>query len=345
MVYLNIIFMDRYISIVIANHNKAETIGKCLESIFSSRYKNFEVIVVDDHSEDNSVEVIKNFPCKLISLESHMGASKARNIGALNSKGEVLFFIDADCLLLEDTLSKINKTFAEYNSENNIVIGGTYTPVPYDDKFFSTFQSIFINYSETKNKEPDYIATHAMVIDAQLFRQKGGFPIDFLPILEDVEFSHRLRKAGVKLLMNPDIVVRHIFNFSLMKSLQNAFRKSKYWTIYSIKNKDLFRDSGTASVELKVNVISSFLCILLLAFFASFKKSVLLFFIPLIVLLNLWISRGLLKAFYRAKGLSFFIMATLYYVVIYPIGVGTGCLTGLWRYLLSQIYRKWTGKN
>jgi glycosyltransferase involved in cell wall biosynthesis len=329
--------MNRYISIVIANRNKAETIGKCLESIFSSRYKNFEVIVVDDHSEDNSVEVIKNFPCKLIPLESHVGASRARNIGALNSKGDLLFFIDADCLLQEDTLSKINKTFEKYNSDN-IIIGGTYTPVSYDDKFFSTFQSIFINYSETKNKEPDYIATHAMVIDAQLFRQKGGFPIDFLPILEDVEFSHRLRKAGVKLLMNPDIVVRHIFNFSLTKSLKNAFRKAKYWTIYSLKNKDLLRDSGAASIELKVDVVSFFLCILLLALFVFFKKSLLLFFIPLIILLNLWISRGLFKAFYRAKGLSFSIIATLYYLMVYPIGVGTGCLAGLWSYLLSRMY-------
>ena len=89
--------------------------------------------------------------------------------------------------------------------------------------------------------------------------KSGGFKENFLPILEDVEFSHRLRRTGFKLTMNPEILVRHIFNFTLIKSLKNAFRKSLYWTIYSLKNKDLLTDSGTASIELKFNVASFFL--------------------------------------------------------------------------------------
>lgn len=69
--------MGKYISIVIPNYNMAATIGLCLEAAFCSDYKNFEVIVVDDHSDDDSVEIIKKFPCKLICLEARSGASKA----------------------------------------------------------------------------------------------------------------------------------------------------------------------------------------------------------------------------------------------------------------------------
>jgi len=330
--------IEKFISVIIPNRNGAGTIDKCLEAVFSSGYKNFEVIVVDDCSEDISVEIIKRYPCKLIALGKHSGTSGARNIGASNSNGEWLFFADADCLLLEDTLVKVNKAITEYNSEK-IVIGGTYTSIPYDDKFFSTFQSIFINYCETKKADPDYIATHAMAINANLFKQSGGFPTDFLPILEDVELSHRLRRMGCKLVMDPEIVVRHIFNFSLLSSMKNAFRKSMYWVMYSLKNKDLLSDSGTASLELKTNVASLFFCALLVSLFTISKKAFFLPLIPLILFLNLWVNRGLLKAFYNIKGLLFSILATLYYTILYPLSVGTGSISGVLRYFFNNKHK------
>ncbi|MBI4654552.1 MAG: glycosyltransferase family 2 protein [Nitrospirae bacterium] len=326
---------ERYISIIIPNYNKADTIGKCLEAVLSSRYGNFEVVVVDDHSEDNSVEIIKRFPCKLIRLEGHEGTSRARNIGALNSNGEVLFFIDADCLLKEDTLSIINRTLS--TTDSNIIIGGTYTRMPYDEGFFSLFQSVFINYSETKKaRNPNYIAAHAMVIDAQTFRKSGGFSEGFLPILEDVEFSHRLQRKGYRLLMNPEIQVQHIFNFSLAKSLQNAIKKSMYWTMYSLKNRDLFSDSGTASVELKVNGVSYFFSLLFLIFWIFLQKSLFLFSLPLILAFNTFINRGLLKAFYETNGIFFAVLAYLYYTMLYPLPVGTGVIAGAIRFLFKK---------
>ncbi len=101
-----------------------------------------------------------------------------------------------------------------------------------------------------------------MAISSEHFRKSGGFLEDFLPMIEDVEFSHRMREWGFKLIMNSEILVQHIFNFNFVKSLKNAFRKSFYWKIYSLKNKDIFKDSGTASIELKTNVAAWFLAAL-----------------------------------------------------------------------------------
>ncbi len=335
---------NRRISVIIPNYNGSSTIKKCLEAVFSSEYDNFEVIVVDDCSTDNSVEIIKSFPCRLIALDKNSGASKARNAGAKEGSGEIFFFIDSDCIVQKDTLAAVNKAFAEYSPphpplgkgglegggvEYEVVIGGTYTKIPYDDSFFSAFQSIFINYSETKKEAPDYIATHAMAIDPVLFKKTGGFPEDFLPILEDVEFSHRLSRLGIKLIMHPEILVQHIFNFTLIKSLRNAFRKSLWWTIYSLKNKDVFKDSGTASVELKINVTACFLNILLALISALAKNALFLTVIPFIFAFNLYFSRKLISAFYNTKGFLFSILATLYYTLGYPLAVGAGAITGI----------------
>jgi glycosyltransferase involved in cell wall biosynthesis len=320
--------VDPFISVIIPTHNGADTIGKCLEGVYSSEYKNFEAIVVDDCSEDDSVETIKRFPCKLIRLESHGGASKARNTGAENAGGEAIFFIDADCVLNSDTLAIAARAFMQHK---DFVVGGTYTPLPFDRGFYSTFQSVFINYSETKYKEPDYVATHAMLIDRELFLKSGGFNEEFLPILEDVEFSHKLRKSGIRLIMQPNLTVQHIFNFTLGRSLRNAYRKSMYWIMYSIRNKDLLADSGTASVELKSNTISWLLCALLLTLFVISNITLFIYAAFAVLFINMLINKSFVKALFSAGGIFFGIRAVFYYTLIYPLAVGIGGLMGVFK--------------
>jgi len=334
-VYNNQGKMEKRISLVIPNYNKAATVGKCLEAAFSSGYDNFEVIVVDDNSNDDSVRVIREFPCKLITLESHSGTSRARNIGAQSSSGEFIFFTDADCLLLPDTLSIVNKELSEKGE--NVVLGGTYTKMSYDRNFFSTFQSAFVHYSETKNPEnPDYIAAHAMIMARTTFNKSGGFPEDFMPILEDVEFSHRLKRSGSRLIMCPEIQVRHIFNFNLKRSLFNAYRKTTYWCTYSFGNRDILTDSGSASAELKTNVASFFLSLFIIALWSLTKTPSLLYAVPLIFFSNAVISRNQIRLFYRTKGFLFAVSAFCYYALLYPLPIGLGTATGFIRHLLKE---------
>lgn len=326
--------MESLVSIIIPNRNGANTIGTCLAAAQASQHGNFEIIVVDDGSEDNSIEVIERYPCKLVRLRQHGGAAQARNAGVSCSRGRILFFTDADCLLQPDTLALAARTLALAGS--NAIIGGTYTPAPHDRRFFSRFQSIFINYFETRHAPAaDYIATHALAMDASVFRCNRGFAEHVRPILEDVEFSHRLRRSGCRLVMNPSIQVQHIFNYSLIRSLRNAFVKSMYWTDYAIGNGDLLANSGTASVELKLNVLIFAGNAGLLSGFVLTGKMSLLAFIALALAFNLFVNRGLLLAYHRAEGLGFALMATLYYLLLYPLAVGAGAGAGMLRHLFS----------
>jgi glycosyltransferase involved in cell wall biosynthesis len=330
--------MEHLVSVIIPNRNGGTTIGTCLAAAQASHHGNFEIIVVDDSSNDNSIEVIERYPCRLVRLRQHGGAARARNAGASHSRGRILFFTDADCLLQPDTLALAARTLALEGSD--AIIGGTYTPAPHDRRFFSRFQSIFINYFETRHAPAaDYIATHALAMDAAVFRSRHGFAEDVRPILEDVEFSHRLRRAGCRLVMNPAIQVQHIFNHSLTRSLHNAYTKSLYWTGYAVGNRDLLADSGTASVGLKLNVLVFAGNAGLLSGFALTGKTILLAFMALALAFNLFVNRGLLRAYYRAEGLGFALMATLYYLLLYPLAVGAGAAAGMLRHLFSSPLR------
>jgi glycosyltransferase involved in cell wall biosynthesis len=323
------------ISVIIPCYNGAATIDKCLVAVLASKYSNFEVIVVDDCSEDDSVAIIKQFPCRLIALEKRTGAAQARNIGAEKSRGDILFFTDADCVLEKDTLA--NAAISLASSGLDTIVGGTYTKKPYDQGFFNSFQSIFIHYSETKNcANPDYLATHGLVITRALFKKSGGFPADFMPILEDVEFSHRMKKMGYKLRITPHLLVRHIFNYSLSKSIRNAIIKSTFWTLYSLRNKDLTADSGTASIELKINVVTLFLVLALVITACGISSFALIYIAVLLLCVNMYISRNLLQLFYKTEGFLYLIKALIYYLLIYPLAVSIGAVRGMLLYAAGK---------
>ena len=325
-----------FISIIIPNYNGSRTINGCLGSVLAHKDDNSEVIVVDDGSDDGSRDIIQSYPCKLVFLEKRSGAATARNAGAAASKGEVLFFIDADCHLTPDTLPVLRKCLDRYSA--GTVIGGTYTLMPVDPGFFSKFQSVFINYSETKrNAHPDYIAAHAMAVPADTFRGAGGFPEHFRTVIEDVEFSHRLRRSGVRLVMAPDLQVRHQFDFTLARSLRNAAKKTRCWIEYSLSNKDLFADSGTASIEMKVNGIAWLLSVLAMILYMTLDRPGLLLVAPFPVLVSLVASRRLLAAFLRAGGLGFALAAGFYYCAVYPAAVWVGTLQGAWKYSVKRL--------
>lgn len=334
--------MASFISVIIPNRNGEATIGRCLEAAFASRYESFEVIVVDDYSQDRSVAEIERFPCTLICLGRHTGASAARNAGAAQARGEILFFTDADCLVEENALAVASESFRRHGP--GVVVGGTYTPHPDDTDFFSRFQSVFINHSETRHAaDADYAATHAMVIATDEFQRSGGFTEGFLPVAEDVEFSHRLRRAGYRIVIEPRLLVRHVFGFSLYRSLHNAAFKAMHWTRYSIRNRDILADSGTASTELKANVLLCLTGVGLLFCHAALGDRPLLYAAALSFAGSLLVGRGLIAAFFRTGGAAFGLAAMAYYLSLYPLAVGAGAFAGVVRHFVPGRSR-WEGE-
>jgi glycosyltransferase involved in cell wall biosynthesis len=328
-----------FISIIIPAYNAEKTIAICLESIFSSSYKDFEIIVVNDGSKDTTLQIIKDFPVVIIDLESNQGPSIARNEAVKKAKGTYLFFTDADCIFSPCLL---NKTSHIAKKEIHPLFGGTYAVRSCDQTFFSDFQSIFIHFFETRYEHADYIATHFLVMKKKMFMKSGGFASkEYLgrkALKEDVEFTQRMKKQYGNLKIYSTLTVKHIFNFNLYSSLENAFKKSYGWARISLETtKDLAADSGVGSVEIKVTV--GLLAILLLLGCFSVWNSFLLLFCGVLFMSMLLINRPFLTFVFKKRGFVFGIASLFYYVFPYSFFVGLGGSFAIVEYFFKRLFR------
>lgn len=96
-------------SIIVPVYNVEEYIEKCLESITLQTYKDYEVIIINDGTKDNSMEIAKKYPFKIIN-QKNQGLSAARNRGVQEAAGEYLLFLDSDDYIEKDLLKELNKS-------------------------------------------------------------------------------------------------------------------------------------------------------------------------------------------------------------------------------------------
>jgi len=96
------------VSVVIPVYNEADVIAECLKSLSEQRYGDFEIILVDDGSTDNTLSEcqMSNVKCQIFK-QKHKGAGAARNFGARHAKGEILVFVDADMTFEPDFIEKL----------------------------------------------------------------------------------------------------------------------------------------------------------------------------------------------------------------------------------------------
>src|SRR5262245_40790719 len=87
------------VSVVIPVYNGEATLKECLGHLFESRFRDFETIIVDDGSTDQSGAIAAAYPVRVIPTSGRVGPAAARNLGARMATGEVLFFIDSDVMV------------------------------------------------------------------------------------------------------------------------------------------------------------------------------------------------------------------------------------------------------
>jgi hypothetical protein len=118
-------------SLIVINYNGREILPKCLDSIYSQSYKNFEVIVVDNGSSDGSSELVRaKYPeVKLILLKKNYGYARATNLALKHSKGEVILILNNDVILFQKFLENAIKVILKPKYKDYKIFSGIQLPV------------------------------------------------------------------------------------------------------------------------------------------------------------------------------------------------------------------------
>lgn len=183
------------VSIIIPTYNRAHLLKRAVGSILNQTYRDFELIIVDDGSTDNTAEVVKSFDdsrLRYIALEENRGASAARNAGIAQAKGDFIAFQDSDDEWLGEKLEKQMTIFKDLSPKVGVVYTGFWK---IKDKEKIYIPSSRISPKEGDLKEPllkeNFVTTQTSVVRKECFSKVGVFDEE-LSRLIDWEFWIRI---------------------------------------------------------------------------------------------------------------------------------------------------------
>ena len=261
-------------SIIIVTYNSEDFIRECLESIYNAMKNtkfSFEVIVVDNNSQDATVDILRDFPeVKLIENKGNLGFSRANNLAFKNSKGKVLFFLNPDTRIISSKIfEEVYKIFSTnpkvgvigiklVNEKGEATLGG-FSFEPLWSAVLSLLSMQFIDFRIIKDKrflkkinnldhsvEVDWVSGGAMFISREVYSKVSGFDNKFFLYSEDVDICKRIKDSGFKILFLPYVEVLHYtshssknferrINFRYSSLLLYAAKHYKKWEYQAYK--------------------------------------------------------------------------------------------------------------
>jgi len=199
------------VSVIIPTYNRAHLVGRAIKSVLNQTYQDFELIIVDDGSTDNTEKVIKRFDDKRIRYikhEKNKGGAAARNTGIKAARGEYIAFLDSDDEWLPEKLKRQMEVFKNASSE----VGVVYTGFIYVDKLGGGTSKQHIPKKRGWIYEDILVencigTTSTVLIERKYFKETGLFD-ENLPSCQDWDMWIRLAKQ-CKFDFIPEILVRY----------------------------------------------------------------------------------------------------------------------------------------
>jgi GT2 family glycosyltransferase len=197
------------VSVIIPVRNCPAELSSCLEGLRASLFKDYEIIVVDDASTDDTPEVATQNGIRLIRLQRQCGPAAARNQGAGVARGEYLLFLDADVCVYPETVGQLVEAFARQPAADAVF--GSYDAHPGAPNFLSQYKNLSHHFVHQAGREQaSTFWSGCGAIRRSVFAEVGGFDASYRrSCIEDIELGVRLRKAGYRILLDKRVQVTH----------------------------------------------------------------------------------------------------------------------------------------
>lgn len=247
-------------SVIIPAYNAQNTVAQCLDALDKQDVPkiNYEIIVVDDGSTDETPDIVQRFPVRYF-RQSNQGPATARNKGAREARGDIILFTDSDCVPLHNWIEEMARSF---DDQTVMAAKGAY--LTKQKSLTARFAQVEFEerFEMLKKVESiDMIDTYSAGYRKSVFLSLGGFDPSF-PVAnnEDTDLSYKMSHAGFKMVFNPKAIVYHLNHpDSIRKYARLKFWRG-YWrmVVYKKYPDKMFKDSYTPQT-LKLQILFSFL--------------------------------------------------------------------------------------
>lgn len=252
------------ISVIIPVYNVEEYIEKCLNSVMNQSFKDYEVIVVDDGTRDQSIEKIKDYPVKIIH-QKNAGLSAARNRGVREASGDYLLFLDSDDYLEKDLFKRFSQSLKNDPDLVRFQIQEVYsdhTIIPYQEKGFMNCSGVdafskICNYHFVENawcyfiKRQYYTKNHFQFKEGTIHEDYGLIPL----IIMKAKVVNSIDYIGYNYVQRDNSIMSNV-DYQKTKKKVNDFYLHYLFLINEIDKTELdstiFKSFAANSLILKV---------------------------------------------------------------------------------------------
>lgn len=274
-----------------------------------------EVIVVDDSSTDDTPELAAGMGARVIPSGGRLGPGAARNKAASEAKGDILWFIDADVIVHRDAAGYLHEGFSD---PGVVAVFGSYDDEPPAQNFLSQYKNLVHHfYHHRGRKEASTFWSGCGAVRKEAFLAVGGFDVEKYtrPSIEDIELGYRLREAGGKIMLIPEMQSTHLKEWRFVNLVHTEiFCRAIPWSRLMIEQTGVVDDLNVSRAErLRAILAAAFFAIVAAALFGlvPWWAAGLMFILTGIV------NRELFALFYRRKGILFAIAGLAYHQFYY----------------------------
>ena len=220
--------MKLNVSLYIPVYNGASTIESVLKSVLKLNPAPDEIIIVDDGSSDNTVNIINSYKkqIKIIENKENLGLAQSRNIGIKNSKNEIVASLDADVEVGSEWLKDLHDIMIKYDSS---ICGGTLIEKYKDKNIYNFWRHVHATQNNFGPIDIDNLgqplAGSNTLLKKYLWEKVGGYEVQYRTNGEDSSFCQKLLANNYKISFSSKAKAFHLRNDNLT-SLLNSVRRA-----------------------------------------------------------------------------------------------------------------------